>query len=275
MNKLTTIIVVSILSITTVGMAIGWGISAYEPKAPTPLTPVNPISTFAGVISVPVNDNGGNVRGRVNPSASLTGAAITEQALVNAGAQKVELDFDLHEAVKNYAGYVENAEPLTNNMLPDPEDDLIPFVYESGWELDIRVIVEIRNSNGVLVPRNATNPAARVLWNNEKISGNNHFWDANIIHNRGLGTESTGGVEHSFGNDGTRDRFDNAYELNATTLEDFTEMTFFVAGFVPGVYTITFRVAVATKCRDDGHWHFNTFVFNDLASVTKTFTVEA
>jgi len=70
-------------------------------------------------------------------------------------------------------------------------------------------------------------------------------------------------------------RFDYAYRLNTNTLPLYNTMDFLIAGMVEGEYEVTFRVAVATACRDAGHMHYNAYIFNDLARVTETYTITA
>ena len=227
------------------------------------------LSIYNGDLTVQINSNGDNIRGKVVET-------VTGQELVNNGARKTNVNFDLAQAVADYQGFFETVQPNTNNMEPREGSSIVPFAYEQGWELEIRVIVEIRDSEGTLVPRNALAPDVRVLWEHY----NGTFWDANIIHNRGLGTDTTGGTLRAFNTTNPNtglpvSGIDTAYRLNAGTLPAFNNMTFYIAGFTAGEYEITFRVAVATACMDAGHTHYQTYIFNDLAAVTQTFTVKA
>jgi len=278
-NIIKSLAIVALVGIASIGLVAcnndkGGGGGGKKGGAPQ----INPLAVFGGAMSVPAS---GADRGRLNTftmpgNAPITHGNIGESDFAVNGIRKTTADFDLLNALAAYEGFTTTVDSV-DSSLPGPETDFVPFVYEEGWELDIRIIVEIRRSNGTLVPRNQANPDVRALWED----GAGIFWDVNTLHNRGLGTQSTGGEASFMGMNAAGDTrvYDFAYKLNATTLQDFNEMTFFMVWFVADTYEITFRMGVATFCEDavtPGHNpHYQTYAFNDLATVKKTFTVQA
>jgi hypothetical protein len=239
------------------------------------------LSVYDGALTAQhTNDDATTVpcvnRGRITQN-------ISSQQLVANGARKVDLNFGLASAVRNYEGFFVRAAAGTSNQQPD-DATFKEFEYKTDWYLPIRIMVDIRTygEDGVLDPdrlsQNTENPPIRVLWQDERTGA---FWDVNTVHARGLGTRATGGFNfrHYFNTPAHQDNKDqHAYVLRADTMATFTNMSFFVAGMEAGKYQITFRVAVATMCTDTEpsiHNHFNCFIFNDLASVVRTFEVTA